>query len=188
MIETVEETKLLGVVLRSDLSWSSNTAYMIGRANHKLWMLKRLKKLGAETNDLVEVYQKQVRSILEFAVPVWHSSLTGIDRMKIERVQKTAMHIILGNTYRSYSHALKCLSLDSLFSRRQNLCKTFARKAYKNSKFRQWFELNQKLAATRLEKPPLKNAYCRLERFENSPISYLTLHHSRTIFSLLNFH
>ena len=115
-----------------------------------------------------------MRSILEFAVPVWHSSLTGIDRMKIERVQKTAMHIILGNTYRSYSHALKCLSLDSLFSRRQNLCKTFARKAYKNSKFRQWFELNQKLAATRLEKPPLKNAYCRLERFENSPISYLT--------------
>ena len=36
---------------------------------------------------LKNVYQKQIRSFYEFAVPVWHSALTGVDRLKIERVQ-----------------------------------------------------------------------------------------------------
>ena len=85
-LELVEETKLLGVVLRSDLSWSSNTEDIVKRANKKLWCLKRLRKLGADQNDLLDVYFKQIRSILEYAVPVWHPSLTGEDRLRIERV------------------------------------------------------------------------------------------------------
>ena len=32
-LEVVDETKLLGVMLRSDLSWSSNTNYIVKRAN-----------------------------------------------------------------------------------------------------------------------------------------------------------
>ena len=51
-LEVVEETKLLGVVIRSDLSWGANTDYMVKRANSKLWCLRRLKKLGGNTSDL----------------------------------------------------------------------------------------------------------------------------------------
>lgn len=83
-IEVVEESKLLGVMLSSDLSWNANTNYIVKRANKKLWCLKRLKQLGANSNDLTDVYIKQIRSILEFSVPVWHPSLTEGDRMKIE--------------------------------------------------------------------------------------------------------
>ena len=43
----VEETMLLGVKLRSDLSWSGNTEYIVKRANKKLWCLRRLKRLSA---------------------------------------------------------------------------------------------------------------------------------------------
>ena len=77
LVEVVEESKLLGVVISSDLSWSANTSYIISRANKKLWFLRRLKTLGAEDNDLKDVYIKQIRSILEYAAPVWHSSLTA---------------------------------------------------------------------------------------------------------------
>ena len=49
---------------------------MINRANKKLWFLRRLKALGADDEDLKDVYVKQIRSILEYGVPVWHSSLT----------------------------------------------------------------------------------------------------------------
>ena len=73
----VEETMLLGVKLRSDLSWSSHIEYIVKRANRKLWCIRRLKKLGADREDLVDVYCKQVRSSLEHAVSVWHSALTG---------------------------------------------------------------------------------------------------------------
>ena len=56
--EVLEETKLLGEVLRSDLSWGANTEYMVKRANRKLCCLKRLKKLGARRSDLIDVYIK----------------------------------------------------------------------------------------------------------------------------------
>ena len=112
----------MGVVLRSDLSWSSNTAYLVKRANTKLWCLRRLKKFGASPTDLLDVYFKQIRSILEYAVPVWHPGLTGEDRLEIERVQKSALCIILGQNYKSYRAALKTLAIETLFQRRQKLC------------------------------------------------------------------
>ena len=65
-LDLVEETTLLGVVLRSDLSWASNTEYIVKRAYNKLWCLRRLKKLGADPSDLLDVYCKQVRIILEY--------------------------------------------------------------------------------------------------------------------------
>ena len=44
----------------------------------------------------IDVYIKQVRSVMELAVPVWHSSLTLADKVAIERVQKAALQLILG--------------------------------------------------------------------------------------------
>ena len=86
-LEVVDETKLLGIIIRSDLSWSSQTTYMVNRANKKLWILRRLKRLGTKTNDLLDVYFKQVRSIVEQATPLWHPNLTNYDRNRIECVQ-----------------------------------------------------------------------------------------------------
>ena len=173
-IDLVEETKLLGVVIRSDLSWSANTEYIVSRATKKLWFLRRLRVLEANEEDLIDVYMKQIRSILEFAVHVWHSSLTGEDRADIERVQKCALQIILGSNYLSYTPALKDLGLETLFRRRQKLCLTFAKKSYKNPKFNKWFKLNLRITVTRQPGSKLVSVYSRTKRFEESPISYIT--------------
>ena len=116
-LELVEETILLGVVVRSDLSWTSHVDYIVIRANKKLWILRRLKKLGADQEDLIDIYQTQVRSILEFAAPVWHPAITGEQRLKLERVQKSAMRIILSDDYKSYRSAQKKLGLRTLHDR-----------------------------------------------------------------------
>ena len=42
-LEVVEELKLLGIILRSDLKWSSNTEYIVKKANSRLWQIRRLK-------------------------------------------------------------------------------------------------------------------------------------------------
>ena len=173
-LEVVEETRLLGVVLRSDLSWCSNTLYMVKRANKKLWCLRRLRRLGATTIDLVDVYTKQIRSLLEFAVAVWHPSLTNEESLKIERVQKSALCIILGTNYKSYRSALKHLQMESLFSRRNKLCKKFAKKSQKHSKFTKWFKPNTRRTITRAKTPAFWEVFARTERFGKSPISYLT--------------
>ena len=59
---------------------------------------------------------------------------------QIERVQKTATHIILGDKYSSYKNGLKQLNLDTLRQRRQNLCKKFTLKAVQHEKFNSWFQ------------------------------------------------
>ena len=173
-LEVVQEIKLLGVIIRNDLSWGPNTDYIVQKANKKLWCLRRLKKLGANTGDLMEVYTKQVRSQLELSVPLWHPGLTGEDRLKIERIQKSACCIILGQEYQSYKRALKQLGLDTLHERRNKLCKTFSKKAQKHTKFKKWFKPNEKTSCTRNIPARFCDVYARTKRFKQSPISYLT--------------
>ena len=52
---------------------------------------------------IVDVFFKQIRSILEFGVPVWNCGLTKEESIEIERVQKTFLHIVLGNKYLNYN-------------------------------------------------------------------------------------
>ena len=90
-------------------------------------------------DDLLDTYMKKVRSVLEMAVPVWHPALTKSDSAQIERVQKAALRIILGDEYFSYSDSLEVLDIDSLENRRVELCKTFVTKAFKHEKHSNWF-------------------------------------------------
>ena len=173
-IELVEEMKLLGVVITSDMKFSRNTEYIVERGYKRIWMLRRLKTLGASDHQLVDVYIKQVRSVLELAVPVWHSSLTVADKISIERVQKSALQIILGLEYDSYKSACQHLNLETLEVRRQKLCKKFGIKAVRNSKHTKWFKVNTKTSKTRQQQPQFCPVVSRTTRFDNSPLSYLT--------------
>ena len=170
----LEEMKILGVVITSDLSFSRNTEYIVKRAFKRIWMLRRLKNLGANHSQLIDVYIKQIRSVLELAVPVWHSSLTVADKLSIERVQKAALQVIFGQDYKSYSSACEVANLLTLDQRRQNLCKKFSLKAVNNPKHTKWFKVNTKVSKTRQQQPLFCPVVSRTTRFEKSPISYLT--------------
>ena len=169
-LEVVDQMRLVGIILRDDLSWKSNTDSMVKRAYAKLWMLRRLKLMGAETNILKLIYFRHVRCILEFGVPVWNGSLTKKESNKIERVQKIALHIIYGKKL-SYSQACKFYRIEKLVVRRENLCVNFAKKAVKHDKFMNWF---LKVG----NDPNLKTKYMETvansKRLENAPIPYLT--------------
>ena len=121
-IETLEEMKLLGLVIRNDLSWKSNTEQMTKKAYKRLWIIRRLIRNGATKEDLIDVYIKQVRSVLEYGVPVWNPNLTQGDAKNIERVQKCFLHMLLGTQYDNYEHALQITQLESLATRRTALC------------------------------------------------------------------
>jgi hypothetical protein len=157
-LDLVEQAKLLGVVLSSNNSWSANTEYIVDRCNKKTWVLRRLKKLGASHTDLLDVFFKQIRSVAEFAVPVWNSALTGDDVAKLERLQKIVCHIILAEEYKSYSSALKTLGLEKLSVRRKKICLTFAKKAQKHQQFSKWFKPSPNIK-TRQKKPKFSNVF-----------------------------
>ena len=67
--------------------------------------------------DMLDVFYKQIRCVLELAVAVWVPGLTLAESMQIERVQKCSLHVILGDTYKSYNDAVSTLEVDKLSER-----------------------------------------------------------------------
>ena len=173
-LEVVEEIKLLGVKITTDLKWNSNTKYITTKAYSRLWMIRRLKLLGASYSELVDCYTKQARSILEYCAVVWHAGLSQINSADIERVQKAACSIILGKHYNSYKTALSTLGLDRLDERREALSSKFARKAFKSEKYTNWFVKDTNISNTRREVKTVKEAHCRTKRLQKSALPYLT--------------
>ena len=144
-------------------------------------MLRRLKILGASESELLDVYDKQIRSVLELAVPAWQPGISKQESHQIERVQRTAFHIVLGENYVSYENALILLKKEMLSDRRIKLCVKFAKKALKNPKFTNWFHPDDTAPPTiktRANQKKVKSKYkqvqTRTERYEKSPLPYLT--------------
>ena len=127
----VQEVKLLGVIVSQDLKWQNNANIICKKASKKLRILRRLKKFNIKTFQLFDVYQKEVRSILEYAVPVWNSGITKEQSNQIERVQKVAFRMILEESYIDYEVACTLLSTEPLYLRRIQLCINFAKKGIK---------------------------------------------------------
>ena len=105
-------------------------------------LLHKIVKLSAPVEDMVEIYTSYIRSILEQSCTVWHSSLTQENTQDLERVQKSAVRIILGENYTTYEEGLQSLMLAKLSDRREKLSLKFAKKCLTNDLTSDLFPLN----------------------------------------------
>ena len=121
--------------------------------------------------QLFDVYINEVRSILEMAVPVWHSSLTKQQSSDIERIQKVAFRIILDSHYKNYELACHKLNTDTLQKRREKLCLRYARKNMKSD--HSFFETVGSNVTTRQKSNIVKEFKCNFGRFNKSSIPYM---------------
>ena len=96
-----------------------------------------------KTEDLIEVYVLYIRSLAKYCLVAFHPSLTIEQSNKIERIQRTALKIILGDMYIDYSAALEMSSLDTLYARRTKRCLDFALKSTKHIKNQRMFPPNE---------------------------------------------
>ena len=122
-LEAVPTTKLLGVILTSDLKWSKHVEYICSKASKRLYALRMLKRSGVPPRDLCSVYSYFIRPVLEYACPVRHTSLSLSLRDDVEDIQRRAIRIIYPHL--SYCQGLQDLNLPTLFDRRQSLCRSF---------------------------------------------------------------
>ena len=134
LLEIVTETKLLGSLISSDLTWWANTNLITTKAYQRLEILRKLYEFNVSLSDLSHIYTLYVRSILEFNSCVWHFSITEAEVGDIERVQKIACKIMLKENYTNYENALATLQLSNLEERREMLCARFAKKCLKFDK------------------------------------------------------
>ena len=89
---------------------------------------------------------------------VWHSSLTAKNRLALERVQKSAVRVILGHKFTSYKDGLQKLNLQSLNMRRKKLCIRFAKNCLKNDKVRYMFPINLSKHEMKKRKKKIQNS------------------------------
>ena len=170
-IECVSRIKLVGVIVTQDLKWSQNTEYICGKARTKLWILRRMKNMELDFFQLYDIYTKEVRSILEMAVPVWHPSLTKQQSADIERIQKLAFKIILQDRYQNYELACEFFATETLENRRTKLCYRFAVKNFKSD--HSFFTKVVANAKTRHAGNRVYEYKCNFGRFRKSSIPYL---------------
>ena len=160
--------------ITSDLKWDSNTAKIVKKANASMGILRKAANFGASREDLKLIYKLYVRSHLEHSAPVWNSGLTLENSKDLERVQKSAVRIMMGGQYESYKLALAKLDLETLESRRKNLCLNFAKKCLKNPQLQLMFPLNiKKHSMNTRHKQKYKVQFSKSERLKKSPIIYM---------------
>ena len=172
-LDRVSEVKLLGLYLTDDLSWSRNCKEICIKAYSRLQMITKLKYVGVQTEDLLDVYKLYIRSITEYCSVAFHSSLTVEQSEKIERIQKTCVRVILGEMYIDYRSALEMCGLDTLPSRRVKRCLDFALKCSRHPRNSRLFPLNDNIAdlASRKSEKYLVN-FAKGKTYQRSTIPY----------------
>ena len=84
----VNEFKLLGTTITSDLTWDSNCAVLVKKVNARMQLLQKCKEIGSNNNEMVMLWILYCRSILENSSVVWSTSLTNENKEDLERTQK----------------------------------------------------------------------------------------------------
>ena len=122
-LESINTTKLLGVHLSSDLKWSTHVEAVCAKASKRQFALLSLKRSGVPPRDLRSVYSYFNRPLLEYACPVWYTSLPRKLSDQLEQIKRRALRIIVPHL--SYTNGLNELDLTTLEERRESLCKSF---------------------------------------------------------------
>ena len=173
-VEVIEKTRLLGTMISDDIKWDQNVSTIVKKANARMELLRKVASFGTPVDDLKTIYILYIRSILEQSAPVWHSSLTQENVDDLERVQKSAIKVILNENYKGYVQGLAQLGLENLSSRREQLCLTFALRCTKSEKMKHMFPLNPKshLMNTRVQ-GKYKVYHANTDRYKDSAIIYM---------------
>ena len=178
LLENVNESKIVGVWITSNMKWDKNTRELAKKAYMRMSMLTKLKYVGTCTEDLIDTYVRFIRSKLEYCAVVWHSSLTIDQRTTLERVQKTCLRVILGECYVSYEAALEMCNLTTLFQRREDRCLSFVKKCLTHPVHRKLFPPNNnKFTPNKKNKHSSREQfhvnYARTEAYRHSTVPYL---------------
>ena len=86
-IDIVDNFKLLGVTISSNLTWNSHITDICTKASKRLYALRILKRSGAPPKDLITVYCSFIRPVVEYASQVWHFSLPHYLNDEVESIQ-----------------------------------------------------------------------------------------------------
>ena len=93
-VDRVNCHKHLGIYLTSDLSWSKHIHETCLKAYRKLSVLRSVRLLHRNTLDLL--YKLTIRSVIDYGLIIFGTTLNQIDLNRLERVQYRAAKLVTG--------------------------------------------------------------------------------------------
>ena len=123
IIEVVSDVKVLGLInnISNNLTWNKHITELVIKASKRIYFLIQLKRAKIPIQELITFYITCIRSVLDYAVPVFHYSLPKYLSQELERVQKRAFGIIYPHL--KYVEALNLSGIEYLSTHHQNSCK-----------------------------------------------------------------
>ena len=174
ILEIKSSLKILGIIIQDDLRWGKQVDQMAKKASKKIWMLRRMKKMGLDERSICNFWKAEGRVHLEPASAVWTSGITVQQSRKLQRVQNRAVAAFSDKREDPKISAIR-LKLELLDERRQKLALKFAQQTVKKSRHSDMF--------TKLENPHTsrggakrewREPPCKTRRHLKSALPYLT--------------
>ena len=145
-VELVTSTKLLGLTIANDLTWNVHVTEITKKANKRLYFLTQLKRAGVPKQDLAMFYVSSVRSVIDYAAPVFFNGLPKYLKNELVRLEKRAMSIITSGKCNSaievgvtpildYHYGLCSKLFDNIVSDPNHKLKALLPPGYDNSRY-----------------------------------------------------
>ena len=93
-VQLVSSAKLLGLTIANDLTWNDHVTEITKKASKRLYFLTQLKRAGVPKQDLALFYVSCVRSVIDYAAPVFFNGLPQYLKKELVRLEKRAVSII----------------------------------------------------------------------------------------------
>ena len=148
MVHGSNSLKILGVTIASDLSFQEHIENISSKMRSKTWALSKLRKKGLTEEKLLRAYKCLIRPSVEYAAVAWHSMITAGQAALLERQQTQALRNIFGPSI-SAAKMRKRAEIETLYKRREQLVKNFAKKSLTNPRSAHWFEQRKRPAYSR---------------------------------------
>ena len=93
-LKIVEQTTILGLTVSASLKWTEHVDTITTKARKRIYILRKMMNNGFDYEIILDIYMKEIRSVLEYGCVVFHYGLTKELSDKIESVHKLVLYLI----------------------------------------------------------------------------------------------
>ena len=133
-LKVVTTTRILGINLQDNLKWDSHINDITSRAASKLFLVKKMMNNDFDIHFMIDFYNKEIRSVLEYGAVLYHHGLTKSLSDQIEAIQRHFLKLLSGHIRQKFSfmEASIYFHVEPLILRRHTLCVQFIKKTLKS--------------------------------------------------------
>ena len=160
--------------ISASLKWKEHIDFVTSKARKRIFLLSRMLENGFDYDIVLDVYCKEIRSVLEYCCVVYGHGLSQELDKQLEAVQALVLRLVARHLEISLSYIELCIVFDiePLCLRRQSQIDTFIRRTLKNPKYADMFSV--KWGRDTKGSRTYQEYKCYTDRMFRSPLVELT--------------